>query len=60
MLTHLDTDGSVYDPSSDSGSRSAQALSLQRVSNVAQPGLWAFRVDGTSIQSGGVYTYIRN
>ena len=55
LFTHcfLAADNTVYDPSSEAGDRPAQALSLQRLSNVAEPGLWAFRVDGTSIESGG-------
>ena len=31
------------------------ALTLRRLSNVAEAGLWAFRVDGESIVSGGTY-----
>ena len=49
----------VYDPGSGSSTRSEQALLLQRLSNVAEPGLWVFRVDGTSVVSGGMYVYIR-
>ena len=57
LLQCFVTDNSVYDPSSETGGRPAQALSLQRLSNVAEPGLWAFRVDGTAIQSGGMCTH---
>ena len=31
---------------------------LQRLSNVAEPGLWVFRVDGPSVLSGGIYTLV--
>ena len=47
----------LYDPGSGSSTRSEQALLLQRLSNVAEPGLWVFRVDGTSVVSGGTYVY---
>ena len=50
-------DNTVYDPSSENDDRPAQALSLQRLSNVAEPGLWAFRVDGASILSGGMHMH---
>ena len=45
----------VYDPSSDVGSTSTQALRLQSLSNVGEPGLWVFRVGEGDIQSGGEY-----
>ena len=48
----------LYDTGSGSSTRSDQALLLQRLSNVAEPGLWVFRVDGTSVVSGGMYVYI--
>ena len=38
----------------------SRALSLQNLSNVGIPGLWLFRVDGMSIESGGMYAIIRN
>ena len=48
-------DMNVYDPSSDGEDSSTTALRLQRLSNVAEPGLWVFRVDEENIQSGGQY-----
>ena len=45
----------MYDPGSGSSTRSEQALLLQTLSNVAEPGLWVFRVDGPSVVSGGMY-----
>ena len=47
----------VCDPGSGNSTRSDQALLLQRLSNVAEPGLWVFRVDGPSVVSGGTYMY---
>ena len=47
----------MYDQGSGNGTRSDQALLLQTLSNVAEPGLWVFRVDGTSVVSGGTYVY---
>ena len=47
----------VCDPGSGNSTRSEQALLLQRLSNVAVPGLWVFRVDGPSVVSGGTYIY---
>ena len=48
----------VFDPSSDNGTTSTQALRLQSLSNVGEPGLWVFRVDERDIQSGGIATCI--
>ena len=42
------------DPGSGSSTRSDQALLLLKLSNVAEPGLWVFRMDGTSVVSGGI------
>ena len=44
----------MYDPSSGSAEHSERALSLQSFSNVAEAGLWMFRVDGAEVESGGV------
>ena len=45
----------------DPGStRSDQALLLQRLSNVAESGLWVFRVDGPFVVSGGTYVHVHN
>ena len=52
-------DGSAFDPYA--GGRSTpnvEATCLQRLSNVADGGLWAFRVDGASIISGGAIIII--
>ena len=48
----------VYDPMSESEDHSTTALRLQRLSNVAEPGLWVFRVDEAIIQSGGQCTWL--
>jgi hypothetical protein len=50
---YYDSGGSGgYKLLSEVGSISEHALALRRLSNVAQPGLWAFRVDGPTVQSG--------
>ena len=54
IIVFLAADNSVYDPSSGSAEHSERALSLQSFSNVAEAGLWVFRVDGAEIESGGV------
>ena len=42
------------DPDSGSSTTSDQALLLLKLSNVAEPGLWVFRMDGSSVVSGGI------
>ena len=57
-LYFLYADDTAYDPSSDAGGNATtRALLLQRLSNVAESGVWAFRVDGSTIESGGTYGY---
>ena len=43
----------MYDLAIVNSSRWDLAVLLQRLSNVAEPGLWVFKVDGLSIESGG-------
>ncbi|CAI8054869.1 Fibrillin-1, partial [Geodia barretti] len=43
--------GTAYILSSETGTTSEHALALERLSNVAQQGLWIFRVDSSPIQS---------
>ena len=52
--TVCDSGSGSSDPDSGSSTRSVQALLLQTLSNVAEPGLWVFRVDGPSVVSGGI------
>ena len=49
------SDDRALDPSSMMVNHSTRALSLESLSNVAESGIWAFRVDGAIIQSGGMY-----
>ena len=50
------TDNSAYNLSSEAATTEERALALERLSNVAEPGLWVFRVDTATILSGGTYT----
>ena len=58
VLCLCTADNNGYSPSSENSSRSERALSLQDLSNVAESGLWVFRVDGATIQSGGMCVHM--
>ena len=53
------TDNSAYNLSSEAATTEEHALALERLSNVAEPGLWVFRIDTATILSGGEYTYLQ-